>query len=118
MSDRPFGSFLQQNIEEALPTVPLRTGNADKKDFLNQEFKTQTDAKTHVAEHPGDLIYRLFFSKKTRCTQGLCLTNPGLNVSSSLALLKVDSDTDEDYRSHMSESSSAYTEAKGFLKGQ
>jgi hypothetical protein len=64
--------------EESLLTALLRPQD-DPKDFL-LEYGTLTDAKKHAAEHRGDLIYRLFFSKSLSYDSRVSLINPDSDI--------------------------------------
>lgn len=109
--------------EEALLTVILRAGNTDNKEFLRNVFKTQPEEREMAAEHPGDLIYRLFMSKNLDYHRGLFLANPGPNLPKGLALLDTDDDAFAEYQGVSEGSSSTsnvaanlYGDAKELLK--
>ncbi|KAI8345727.1 hypothetical protein B0O80DRAFT_266241 [Mortierella sp. GBAus27b] len=83
--------------EEALLKVLLRDGNPSRKEFLRQEFGSQTSAVQYANEHPGDLLYRLFFSNNIKYN-GVCLTNPGPILPATLGLLHVKDESMEHYQ--------------------
>ncbi|KAK3806648.1 MAG: hypothetical protein J3Q66DRAFT_374980 [Benniella sp.] len=75
--------------EAALLTALLRE-DANTKDLLG--FASQREALNYASEHPGDLVYRMFFSSSLHHSRGSYLENPGPNVAASLALLQTDKD--------------------------
>ncbi|KAF9955651.1 hypothetical protein BGZ65_003259, partial [Modicella reniformis] len=69
----------------------------DSKAWLKKEFGTQEDARNHAVEHPGDLIYRLFFTKRLSYTHRPSLANPGASLPSRLALFDQEGDGKSSY---------------------
>ncbi|KAF9924984.1 hypothetical protein BGZ65_008006, partial [Modicella reniformis] len=116
-----FGDKFFTITEYALVTALLREGNAEVKDLLGEGFGTQAEARRRTNEHPGDLFYRLFFSKNLSYTRGLRLTNPDSNISQNVALMSLSGDTQEEYDElvrGMNEAgrSESYPEAKEAFK--
>ncbi|KAG0241020.1 hypothetical protein B0O80DRAFT_489520 [Mortierella sp. GBAus27b] len=80
--------------EAALISALLRM---DYEGLLDEVFPSQDEAKDHAAHHPGDLFFRLFFSKSLTYTRGVCLANPDVNIKSERRLLELDSEAQEEY---------------------
>ena len=80
--------------EESLLTALLRK-QANPKSCL-EEFGTLTDAKKHAAEHRGDLVYKLFFSKSLSYDTRVSLINPDTDIPSGHSLWDYGSDNDDE----------------------
>ncbi|KAK3828153.1 MAG: hypothetical protein J3Q66DRAFT_8838 [Benniella sp.] len=76
--------------EESLLKVLLRK-QANPKSFL-EEFGTMTNAKKHAADHRGDLVYKLFFSKSLSYDSRVSLINPDTDIPSGHSLWDYGSD--------------------------
>jgi hypothetical protein len=120
----PEGGFADKFFtitEYALSSVLFRDdGSSTAKDMLGKGFESQTKAREHANSHPGDLFYRLFFSKSLGYTRGVCLIDPDPALSPSLGLLNMNDDTAEEYRSleqsMRDASDTSYNEAKDAFK--
>ncbi|KAI8354225.1 hypothetical protein B0O80DRAFT_507963 [Mortierella sp. GBAus27b] len=119
----PEGGFTDKFFtitEYALSTVLFREGSSTAKNMLGKGFETQTKAREHTNNHPGDLCYRLFFSKSLDYTRGVCLTDPDPSLSPSLALLNGNGETAEEYKnlkqSMEDAADTSYNAAKDALK--
>ncbi|KAK3825609.1 MAG: hypothetical protein J3Q66DRAFT_365362 [Benniella sp.] len=78
--------------EESLLKVLLRK-QANPKSFL-EEFGTMTNAKKHAADHRGDLVYKLFFSKSLSYDSRVSLINPDTDIPSGHSLWDYGSDNE------------------------
>ncbi|KAK3825262.1 MAG: hypothetical protein J3Q66DRAFT_365065 [Benniella sp.] len=78
--------------EESLLTVLLRK-QANPKSCL-EKFGTSKDAKKHAAEHRGDLVYKLFFSKSLSYDSRVSLINPDTDIPSGHSLWDYGSDNE------------------------
>ncbi|KAF9081282.1 hypothetical protein BGX27_004993, partial [Mortierella sp. AM989] len=89
MAFLPEGGFTDKFFtitEEAFLKALLRGRPQDLKAHLEEVFISLQAALEHSANHPGDLFYRLFFSKNLSYTRSLCLVNPDSNILSDHAL--------------------------------
>lgn len=79
--------------EESLLTALLRPQDDDDDPNVCMDvFGESKTAKKEAAEHRGDLIYRLFFSKSLSYTRKVSLINPNTNIPSGHGLLDFEDD--------------------------
>ncbi|KAF9939674.1 hypothetical protein BGZ65_009814 [Modicella reniformis] len=117
----PEGGFTDQFFTITEDTLLMALLRRESKDWLKREFGSQEDARKHAAEHPGDLMYRLFFTKRLSYTRGSSLINPGANIPSRLALFDLEGDSKSMYDNHITNmheaDSSTYPAAKEAFRG-
>ena len=97
----PEGGFTDNFFTITEDTLLMALLRQESKAWLKTEFGSQEEARRHAAEHPGDLMYRLFFTKRLSYIRGSSLINPGANLPSRLALFDLEGNSKSVYDDHI-----------------